>query len=395
MSYGTSDVQPFIADQPNDSPHPGFPGTAMLRRLFQTNPTLSLTRASMKIWFRDRQAIFWTFFLPLVLISVFGLLDFGAFRSVDLGIVDRADNGASQKLIGDLWALGTFNISDDLSEEEEREALLDGDRNLLLIIEPGFGEAQTPAQRRVIVIYNEGEPQEAAAGQTIIQHLLDEITFAEGNISDRYTIDASPVDSRNLRFIDFLMPGVVAMSIMQMGLFSVAFSFVQLKSRGVLRRLKATPVLPASFIFAQVFTRLTVSILQTLVLVGLAVLAFDVHLEGNLGFMLLLALLGGGVFVSMGFAVSGWAGTEDVAAPVANAIALPMMFLSGVFFPRDAMPEPLRAVADFLPLSYLADALRNVAVDGATLWSQWENVLGLTVWLAVTFFIAVRLFRWE
>lgn len=400
MSCGTSDVEPFVADQPDDQPHQSLdanrvPGTAMLRQLFQTNPTLSLTKASMRIWFRDRQAIFWTFFLPLVLISVFGLLDFGAFRTVDLGIVDRANNDASQKLIADVRALGTFDISDDLSEEEEREALLDGDRNLLLIIEPGFGEGQSPAQRRVTVIYNQGEPQESAAGQTIIQHLLDKITFAEGNISDRYKIDASPVDSRNLRFIDFLMPGVVAMSIMQMGLFSVAFSFVQLKSRGVLRRLKATPVLPASFIFAQVFTRLTISILQTLVLVGLAVLAFDVHLEGNLGVMVLLALLGGGVFISMGFAVSGWAGTEDVAAPVANAIALPMMFLSGVFFPRDAMPEPLRAVADFLPLSYLADALRNVAVDGASLWSQWENVLGLTVWLVVTFFIAVRLFRWE
>ena len=367
----------------------------MLNRLFQTNPTLSLTRASMRIWFRDRQAIFWTFFLPLVLISVFGLLDFGALRTVDLGIVDRANNDASRKLIDEAHALDTFDISNTLSEEEERAALLDGDRNLLLIIEPGFGEAESPVQRRVTVIYNEGESRESAAGQTIIQHVLDEMTFAEGNISERYRIDAQPADSRNLKFIDFLMPGVVAMSIMQMGLFSVAFSFVQLKSRGVLRRLQATPVLPASFIFAQVFTRLIVSILQTLILVGLAVSAFDVHLEGNLGFMLLLALLGGGVFVSMGFAVSGWARTEDVAAPVANAIALPMMFLSGVFFPREVMPEPLRAFADFLPLSYLADALRNVAVDGGSLWSQWGNVLGLTVWLAVTFFIAVRLFRWQ
>ncbi|MQG79953.1 MAG: ABC transporter permease, partial [SAR202 cluster bacterium] len=111
----------------------------MFSRLLQTNPTISLTKASMRIWFRDRQAIFWTFFLPLVLISVFGLLDFGSFRTVDLGIVDRADNDASQKLIGEVRALGTFDISDDLSEEKEREALLDGDRNLLLIIEPGFG----------------------------------------------------------------------------------------------------------------------------------------------------------------------------------------------------------------------------------------------------------------
>ena len=88
----------------------------MLESLFQTNPTISLTRASMRIWFRDRQAIFWTFFLPLVLISVFGLLDFGAFRTVDLGIIDRADNDASRKLIGDIRALDTFDISDYVSE---------------------------------------------------------------------------------------------------------------------------------------------------------------------------------------------------------------------------------------------------------------------------------------
>ena len=130
-------------------------------------------------------------------------------------------------------------------------------------------------------------------------------------------------------------------------------------------------------------------------LVGLAVVAFDVNLQGNLFSMLLLALLGGAVFVSMGFAVSGFARTEDVAAPIANAIALPMMFLSGVFFPREAMPEPLRVVADYLPLSFLADALRSVAVDGQSLWSQWDDVLGLVGWLAVTFFISVRLFRWE
>ena len=394
--FRTKNVEPSDPDQPYNQPNQGFYLTkSMLSRIFQNNPTLSLTRASMRIWFRDRVAIFWTFFLPVVLISVFGLLDFGAFRTVDLGIVDRADNQNSRKLIADIRTLDAFDISEAVSEAQERQALLDGDRNLVVIIEPGFGEDGSPNQRRVSVIYNEGQPQESSAGQSIIQSILDELTFAEGEITDRYQIEAQPVDSRNLRFIDFLLPGVVAMSIMQMGLFSVAFSFVQLKSKGILRRLQATPVLPASFIFAQVFTRLTVSILQTLVLIGLAVIAFDVQLEGNLLAMLLLALIGGGVFVSMGFAVSGFARTEDVAAPVANAIALPMMFLSGVFFPRDAMPEALRLVADYLPLSFLADALRSVAVDGQTIWSQWDNILGLIGWLAITFFIAVRLFRWE
>ena len=367
----------------------------ILKRIIQTNPTLSLTVASMRIWFRDRQAIFWTFFLPLVLMSIFGLLDFGAFNTVDLGIVDKADNAASRNLTSTIRSLGAFDISDEVTEDENREALLEGDLNLLLVINPGFDSSDSQADRRVTVIYNQGSAQEAQAGQIIIQQILDEMTFASAGVETRYSIDAQPADSRNLRYIDFLMPGVVAMSIMQMGLFSVAFSFVQLKSRGILRRLLATPVQPASFLFAQVSTRLFVSILQTLILIGLAVLAFDVHLAGNLGAIILLALLGGAVFVSMGFAVSGWAKSEDVAAPIANVIALPMMFLAGVFFPRDVVPEPLRRVADYLPLSYLADALRNVAIDGETLWSQWSDVLGLVAWLAVTFIVAVRLFRWE
>ena len=367
----------------------------MLNRFIQTNPTLSLTRASMRMWFRDRQAIFWTFFLPVVLISIFGLLDLGSFNTVDLGIIDNADNEASRNLTSTIRSLGAFDISEEGTEAEERQALLDGDRNLVLIINPGFDGSKSQADRQVTVIYNQGRAQEAQAGQTIIQQILDEMTFADAGVENRYRIDAQPVDSRNLRFIDFLMPGVVAMSIMQMGLFSVAFSFVQLKSRGILRRLLATPVRPASFLFAQVFTRLLVSVLQTLVLIGLAVLAFNVQLVGNLGAIIVLALLGGGVFVSMGFAVSGWAKSEDVAAPIANIIALPMMFLSGVFFPRDAMPDSLRVVADHLPLSYLTDALRNVAIDGQTLWAQWLDIIGLTVWLAVTFLVALKLFRWE
>jgi ABC-2 type transport system permease protein len=72
-----------------------------------------------------------------------------------------------------------------------------------------------------------------------------------------------------------------------------------------------------------------------------------------------------------------------------------MMFLSGIFFPRSAMPEILQEITDFLPLTYLADAMRNIAIDGEALWSQGWNVLGLTVWLALSFAIAVRLFKWE
>ena len=359
----------------------------------RTDPTLVLTVASLKMWFRDRQAIFWTFFLPLVLMVIFGVLNFGDLAAVDLGVVDEAHNDASRDLAANLEKIESFDLFNNGTKDQELEALSDGERDLVLIIPQNFAGPGGPVT--VQMFFDAGRTREAQVGQAIVHQILDEMTFAVTDVPSRFTIDAQPVDSRNLRFIDFLMPGIVAMSIMQMGLFSVAFSFIQLKSRGILRRLLATPVHPASFLFAQVFTRLTVSILQTLVLIGVAVAFFSVNIAGNMASILLLALLGGGVFVSLGFAVSGWARSEEVAAPIANIIALPMMFLSGVFFPRSIMPGALESVTGFLPLTYLIDALRNVAIDGELLWTQGWNILGLAVWLAITFLAAVRLFKWE
>ena len=358
-----------------------------------TDPTLVLTVASLRMWFRDRQAIFWTFFLPLLLMVILGVLNFGNLGAVNLGVVDQARNEASRGLVANLEEIESFDLFNNGTKDHEIEALSDGDRDLVLVIPPNFAGSGGPVT--VQMFFNAGQTREAQVGKAVVRQILDQMTFAVTDVPGRFTIDAQPVDSRNLRFIDFLMPGIVAMSIMQMGLFSVAFSFVQLKNRGILRRLLATPVHPASFLFGQVFTRLTVSILQTLVLIGVAVVFFSVDITGNMASILLLALLGGGVFVSLGFAVSGWAKSEEVAAPLANVIALPMMFLSGVFFPRSAMPAALESVTGYLPLTYLIDALRNVAIDGEALWTQGWNILGLAIWLAMSFLVAVRLFRWE
>ena len=295
--------------------------------MWGTNPTFVLTVASLKMWFRDRQAIFWTFFLPLVLMVILGVLNFGDLGAVDLGVVDQAQNKASHDLAANLEQIESLDLSHNGTRHQEIAALADGDRDLVLIIPPNFAGSGGPVVLKLF--FNAGRAREAEVGLAIVRQILDDMTFSATDVPGRFTIDAQPVDSRNHRFIDFLMPGIIAMSIMQMGLFSVAFSFVQLKNRGILRRLLATPVHPASFLFAQVFTRLMVSILQTLVLIGVAVAFFSVDIAGNMASILLLALIGGGVFVSLGFAVSGWARSEEVAAPLANIIALPMMFLSG------------------------------------------------------------------
>ena len=364
-----------------------------------TRPAIYLTWSSIKMWSRDRAALFWTFFLPLVIMVIFGLLNFGELGKVDLGIVDQARNDASARFISETEAIDALRVTVD-TEGVERAALSNGQRDLVIIIPENFGPAAgEPGEAwdsvAVQALYHDSRLGESQVGLSILQARIDEMNFAISGTSRLVTLESEAVAARDLGYIDFLMPGVIGMAIMQLGLFSVAFSFVTMKREGVLRRLLATPLNPNTLLIAQVVTRLIVVIVQTVILAAVAVLLFGAEFAGNFFAVLLAAALGGAVFLALGFAVSGWARTEQQAAPLANIVSLPMMFLSGVFFSRDVLPQILQRITDFLPLTFLVEAIRGMTVQGDTILMQWPNLLGLAVWLVVAFVIANRTFRWE
>jgi ABC-2 type transport system permease protein len=202
------------------------------------------------------------------------------------------------------------------------------------------------------------------------------------------------VHSRDLGYIDFLVPGIVGMTVMQLGLFGVAFGFVRLKRTGALRRLFATPTSPAYFLAAQVASRLIIGFVQVVILFGIGIW-FGLQMFGDYISLAVIVLLGSIIFLAIGYAIASWAKNEDQAAPVANLISLPMMFLSGVFFPRDAMPDFLANITQYMPLTYVNEALRAVVNDGSNLASLGPQLLGMGVWAAIAFVLAVMLFRWE
>jgi len=243
------------------------------------------------------------------------------------------------------------------------------------------------------------DPAQAQVSQGLLQQAVGQALFAPAGAGGNPGGFAAPLtfeslESRDLGYIDFLVPGIVGMTIMQLGLFGVAFGFVQLKRSGALRRLFATPTSPAYFLSAQVLSRLIIGIVQVAILFAVG-LWFGLQMFGDYATLLVIVLFGSAIFLAVGFAIAGWAKNEDQAAPVANLVSLPMMFLSGVFFPRDAMPEFLQGVTQFMPLTYVNEALRSVVNDGAVLSSLGPQMLGMAVWLVITFVLAVVLFRWE
>ena len=356
------------------------------------------------MYIRNKQAIFWALFFPLLIMVIFGLMNFDRYSPPDVGLVDLADNEASAtfRQIVDADEDPLFDLSTG-TEEELRDDLRVGDIDALIIIPAGFGESGMVSELQVI--YDSRKPQERGIVATVVDETLDALFQEVANVPEDYRVEsrfavvASDIEGEGEGFRGFLVPGVAAMAIMQAGIFGVVFSLIRYKTGGILRRLQATPIGPSHFLAGQITTRLIVTILQTYVLLITGMLVLGVSIgDGtimNWISLTIMAIFGGVLFNTMGMAVSGWAKNEDVAAPVANIISLPMMFLSGVFFPLDVLPDWLSGLSKFFPLTYLADGLREITVSGASITSLGPELLGLAVWSVVAFAVAVKLFRWE
>ena len=365
---------------------------------------LALTVVSMKMYFRNRQALFWALFFPLLVMLIFGMMNFNGYNAPSVGVHDEAKSEASRNLIkalqGDEEEVLKVSIG---TPEEILHDLEFGESRAAIIIPKNYG---VPGELAVLqVTYDERYTQERAVISTVLKQVTDGLFKEYAAVPDEYLVEnsinvnESLIQGQGQGFKGWLIPGIAAMAIMQTGLFTVVFSLVRFKSQGVLRRLKATPIGAAHFLAGQLTTKAIVVVIQTYVLIIVGAVALGVSVNtGRLGAwfdLTILALLGGALFIAMGLAISGWAKSEETAAPMANVISMPMMFLSGVFFPLSVLPEWLTRWSQYLPLTYLADGMRAITVEGATVITLGNELIGLTVWIIVVFAIATKTFRWE
>jgi ABC-2 type transport system permease protein len=364
----------------------------------RTMAFVALTVASMKMYFRNITGVFFSLFLPVILVFVFGFLFQANEFKTDVAITNYSQAELSTKFVQSLKDIEAFNVQ-EVAESEAADKLGRGQIDLQIIVPHSFGEVDTATRQlkpsTVQTYYNEGNPQ---AGQTTNLIVSQIVTGFNSQITQTPTIvsvESKGVETNNLKQIDFFLPGVIAMSVMQLGIFAVAFAFVAFKTTGQLRRIQATPTRPMYFVIAQGVTRLVIAVAQVALLLALGVWIFEAHIIGSLASFMLVAALGAMVFLGMGFAVAGWAKDENQATPVAQLIQLPMLFLSGVFFPREGLPQWLESITNLLPLTFLVDALRKIATEGATLMDVRPELLGLVIWGIVVYIIAALVFRWE
>lgn len=203
------------------------------------------------------------------------------------------------------------------------------------------------------------------------------------------------VSGAEIRYIDWLLPGVLAMNIMFSALFGVGYVIVRYRKNGVLKRLKATPLSAAEFLCAQVISRLWLVIVITVIVYIGTDLLLDIPMYGSYLNLLLVFILGSISMISIGLLIATRTASEEFAGGVLNLISWPMMFLSGVWFSLEGINPFLQKAALIFPLTHLIKAARAVMLDGAGFVDILPYLLTLTGMSAVLLTIGAFLFRWE
>ena len=346
--------------------------------------------ANFKMTLRNRAALFWNLAFPAIFIILFGFLLTMETDAFSVGVVGEDTSQISRQVATELGNSEAFDVTRS-TRESELEALANGDRAVVVI----FSEGATPDLADAEIYYDRTDPQGSQIALSAVQQFLNQVNVEALGEQRPVTIEVQGVDADNLRYIDFLVPGILAMSIMNSGMIGLATSFVSYREKGILRRIKATPFPLSSFIFARIVSQVVIAVAQALILILLGMLLFDLQIDGSLLNVVVMVTVGSLAFLSLGFMISSFARNQEAAASLGNALSFPMLFLSGVFFPVDNAPAWLQPVTKVIPLTYLADGLRGVMVRGENLPAEGLNIAVLLATCAIGMALSVRYFRWE
>jgi ABC-2 type transport system permease protein len=337
---------------------------------------IELTLIRLREFLREPEALFWSFLFPIIMTCALGV----AFSS----------SGSARVIVGIAQVTGHEAVTSALQRDGRftlREvAPADVDR----VVRDGRAAVVVIAGQPPVYRYDEARAESQAARLAVDVALQR----AAGRV-DAFRATESPVSSVGSRYIDWVIPGLLGMGIMSTGMWSVGFSIATARSRKLLKRLVATPMVRGYYLASFVLSRFVFLAGEAVVLMGFAWLVFDVRIQGSLSAFAGVCAVGALTFGAMALLVASRAKTIEALSGLLNFVMLPMWILSGVFFASSNFPDPMQPIIQMLPLTALIDALRAVTNDGQALVDVASDLAILGAWGATSFVAALKLFRWR
>ena len=341
-----------------------------------------------------RNVPFWliSIFIAVLSMLVFGWLFKPGATAFDLGIVDQDGTQASAQLTQSFSGLDTVKVKRGESAGE-LSALKDGDRGAVLIIPQGFAASMQGGGATLQVYYDDSNPVRIGYVSSTMDAVIQSFNEHIAGRPETVKLQKQGVDTAGVRYIDFLTPGMIGMTIMFTNL-AVGFLLVNWREMGILRRLGVTPLSPGMLIVSQAVSFSLLSIAQVTILLTVGRVIFDVRIDGSYLLLGVTGLLGVFCMLSLGYTIASFARTVQSFSAAQQLLAFPMLFLGRSYFPIDP-PPALAPVVEAVPLTHLNDALREVINHGggvSDLWVSWVVLIG---WTMVAGLVSVRMFRWQ
>ena len=331
-------------------------------------------------FFRDKAAFGWNFLFPFLIIAGFGLIfgdrDLSGFKVGVFPVATQSVSLAASNLPAKFTAsphlafIGFPTLDQGLDELKHHKI------DFLLRLD-------TPKRQYWVL---ESSPK---------GYLVERIFLASFVPDSAGYGEKVAVPGTEIRYIDWLFPGILGMNMMFSSLWGVGYVIVRYRKNGVLKRLKATPLTAFEYLTSQAISRIFLLIFTLVIVWFGANLLFSFRVAGSLLTLLLVFVLGGLSLTSIGLLLAARGTSEEFASGALNFISWPMMFLSEVWFSLEGAPAWIKRFSEFLPLTHLLRAARRVMNDGATLTEISGECLILLAITAVCLVLAASLFSWN
>jgi len=392
----------------------------------ETKKIMWMLKKDLIVLWRHKPRLLSLILFPIIMITLFGYGMGGSIENIPVVIVTESHGAVTDATLNTIKNMDLYDVKDIITDPDKGKQMVQNGEVKGAIILPADYDNLSDQNRKSVTIYVDSSDQMAAsafipATQALFNKISNEVavqkmeamssstgsiqvnttnvtsTASQSGINFENIINSITVQINklygNIKYIDFLVPAVLAMTVMMSCMFGMGESLAGERERGELSRLFMTPTTVATVVGGKIISKLITETGRAIILILAAILLFDIVINGSMILTILLLILTALCFVGLGIMVSARVGTQEDYMQMIMPFAMPMMFVSGVFYPLETMPWIFQKIAYLVPLTYANDALRTVMLKGGGIGDIWVDIVVLLGFTIVFFALGVARFN--
>ena len=383
----------------------------------ETKKVMWMIKKDMLVLWRHKPRLISLFVFPILMIALFGYGMGGEIQNIPVVVVEQSNGPVTDATLNAIKGLDIYDVKGIIADPDKgKEMVVDGQVKAAIIL-PNDYENITGNQSKTVTVYVDSSDQMATQAlvpetQALFSQISEQIGIKKIQAqSAQVTTSQSALAGLNvqnmmnsvnfqinklygdIKYIDFLVPAILAMTVMFSAMFGMGESIAGERERGELSRLFMTPTSVATVIIGKIISKVTIETFRAIILIIAAIVLFSVTINGSMLLTILLLILTVLCFVGFGIMISARVNSQEDYTQIVMPFTMPMMFVSGVFYPLETMPWIFQKIAYIFPLTYANDALRAVMLKGAGLGDIWIDVAALLAFTLLFFALGVTKFN--